>query len=86
MSKRMDWRRTHYQTRIRHYGATNIADETERRDDDRAARWLNKRQNPRPTRPTARPTAPPAALYDPYKDPAVIEMLLPGLSRLMLLD
>jgi hypothetical protein len=80
MSKRMDWRKTHYQTRIRDYGVTNIADETERRDDDRAARWLNRRLNPRPTPPTTPPTAP----YDPYKDPAVIEML--GLSRLMLLD
>jgi hypothetical protein len=37
MSKGMDWRRSHYQTRIRDHGATDVDDAG-----DRAARWLNK--------------------------------------------
>jgi Reverse transcriptase-like len=43
MSKGMDWRGTGYRTRMRDQGTVNVKDESERFENDRAARWLDRR-------------------------------------------
>jgi ribonuclease HI len=50
MSKGMNWRGTGYRTRMRDQGSMNVKDESERFENDRAARWLDRRQQ-QPAKP-----------------------------------
>jgi ribonuclease HI len=50
MSKGMNWRGTGYRTRMRDQGSMNVKDESERFENDRAARWLDRRPQ-RPAKP-----------------------------------
>jgi ribonuclease HI len=43
MSKGMNWRGTGYRTQMRNQGSVNVKDESERLENDRAARWLDRR-------------------------------------------
>jgi len=43
----MNWRRSHYQTRMRDHGAVSVADDKDRFGRDRAARWLERRKGNR---------------------------------------
>jgi hypothetical protein len=55
MTGKINWRRSGYQTRIRGQGSINLSDERDRLDNDRAARWLNKRLNSKPRAPSRNP-------------------------------
>ena len=64
MTGKIDWRRSAYQTSIRHRGSISLSDERDRLDRDRAARWLNA-WNPKP-RPPQRPATAPSSAIPPW--------------------
>jgi len=63
---KINWQRSAYQMRVRHGGSVSLADEREYHRNDRAARWLNERQNPKP-RPPQRPATAPSSAIPPWE-------------------